>query len=139
MDFNNNQDPWQNQGHNPHQQHFGHQQPPHGQYSPYGQPFGGRSAQEINNTGQVVFSIINIVFGNWILGIIAIIFAVNSKTQPTYEAGMSHLRTAKILNIVAVVLNVVGFVVGIIVFAIWWALLLEIMGLNFTMLAFVPF
>jgi len=86
------------------------QPPPHGHYQlpphysgyyppPYGYPH--RDFFEVNNAAQIVFSVLNIIIGNWILGIIALVFAITSKSQPTYQQAMSHLRVAKVINIVS--------------------------------------
>ncbi|MCL2847204.1 MAG: hypothetical protein FWE13_00435 [Firmicutes bacterium] len=108
---------------------YSHQQPPNGfnphgyppphQHNPYGQQ--PMSAQNIDNSGQVIFSVINMVLFGFIFGLIALIFALNAKNEPTYEQGLAKLRVAKILNIVGVSIG------AVLVFAIFFIFCMAVM------------
>jgi uncharacterized membrane protein YvbJ len=62
------------------------------------------------NVGMLVFSIINTALCCWVFGIIAIIMTVLAKSADTDEDESRKLRTAKILNILGVIL---GFVISV--------------------------
>ncbi|MBE6885750.1 MAG: zinc-ribbon domain-containing protein [Ruminococcaceae bacterium] len=72
-------------------------------------------------TGQLVFSIINIVLGccslNGIMGIIALIMTIVAKNAATDEDAEKKLRVAKILNIVALVACLIGTMFAILYLA----------------------
>lgn len=66
-------------------------------------------------TGQIVFSIINILCCgsgiSAILGIIALIFAIMASSATSYEDAASKLKVAKILNIIGIVVVVLFFII----------------------------
>ena len=72
-------------------------------------------------TGQLVFSIINIVLGccslNGILGIIALIMTIVAKNAQTDEDEAKKLKVAKVLNIIALVLLILSAIGGILYLA----------------------
>ena len=110
-----------------------------------------------SNTGQIVFSIINIVLGvilcccgyglpfiSCILGIVAVVMASRASGAPTEEDARNSLRTAKILNIIGVVLLGVGVLIFSFVVmtggtALWQEVLdeLERQGYSYTLMNFI--
>jgi hypothetical protein len=66
-------------------------------------------------TGQIIFSIINILccFGS-LFGIIALIFAIMAGSAATFEEGTKKLKTAKTLNIIGIIIAVVGIIVSLV-------------------------
>ena len=84
---------------------------------------GGQIARP-SNTGQIVFSIINIVLGfilcccggfaplvSLIMGIIAVVMAARSSSAPTTQDAKNSLKTAMILNIIGVVCLGLGLII----------------------------
>lgn len=69
------------------------------------------------NTGLLVWSIISLVLCCLPLGIVALVFTINAKNAPTAEEEAKKLQTAKICNIVSLVLGVVGIILYFTVFA----------------------
>jgi len=54
-------------------------------------------------TGQIVFSVVNLVcLGGSVLGIVALIFAILATTVKTAVEAEQHLKVARILNIVGI-------------------------------------
>ena len=72
-------------------------------------------ASDINNGGQIAFSIINLICCNLVFGIIALVLAATAKNASSYEDAENKLRVAKILNIVGVVLTAVIYTIYLIV------------------------
>lgn len=68
-------------------------------------------------TGMIVMSIINIVCCGWgistILGIIALVFAIMASSETNYAEAAGKLKTAKILNIIGVVIAAIFLLVMI--------------------------
>lgn len=84
-------------------------------------PLQGQYVQAMpSSTGQIVFSIINIVccggFIGTILGVIALIFAITASSETNYDEAVRKLKTAKTLNIIGICLVILTAIVGIIVF-----------------------
>lgn len=77
--------------------------------------------QRPSSTGMIVFSVINILccgFGiSSILGIIALIFAIMSGSDPSWEESQKKLRTAKILNFIGLAFIIFSVIVSIAMFA----------------------
>jgi len=71
-------------------------------------------APKPKSTGQIIFSIINILccYGS-IFGIIALIFSIMAGSAATYEDGVKKLKTAKTLNIIGIIIAVLGIVITI--------------------------
>ena len=93
------------------------QMPPSGQVN-YAPVYAGQPKPSA--TGQIVFSIINIICCGWgissILGIIALIFSIMASSATSYEEAVSKLKTAKILNIIGIVLAAIFVIVYIVLF-----------------------
>jgi len=83
------------------------------------------------STGQTVFSIINIALGlilcccsfglsfvSMVLGIIALVFSMQSGKQLTLDEAQKKLKTAKLLNIIGVVILGVSLVICIILMSL---------------------
>ena len=107
-----------------------------------------------SNTGQIVFAIINIVLGlflcccgytpfiSFILGIVAVVMAARSSGAPTTQDAENSLRTARILNIIGVVLLGIGIIIWILLIsagtgtAFWQAFIdeLEKQGYSYTLI-----
>lgn len=88
------------------------------------------SSQPMPETsGQTIFSVVNIVLGailcccfgagfpSMVLGIIAVVFCSQAKKAASAEEAAKKLKTAKILNIIAVVLLALSLIFAIIVIA----------------------
>jgi len=93
-------------------------QPVYGSQPSYQQPYG----PPVNNTGQIVWAIINIVLGcgsciGLVLAIIALVNAVQAKSAINPQIASSKLKTANTLNIVATILAVIGIILSIILFS----------------------
>ena len=93
--------------------------------------YGGQAPLNMpSSTGQVVFSIINIVFGvllcccygisliSMVLGIIALVMAVGSSNAGSIQNAQNKLKTARVLNIVGVAALAVAVVIAIVLFAL---------------------
>lgn len=80
-----------------------YQQPP--QYNAGYQPPYGNSypASGILSTGQLVWSILNIVFCCRILGIVALVMTILAKGAPSAPEEQSKLKTAKTLNLIGTI------------------------------------
>ncbi len=78
----------------------------------YGTPMGTPPSGQ-TNTGMLVWSIINI-FLCTILGVIALIFTVTAKNEPTGEAEQKKLKTAKTLNLLATIFGALSMIISII-------------------------
>ena len=76
-----------------------------------------------SSTSQIVLAIINILCCGWgvapILGIIALVFAIMSGSATSYDEAVNKLKTAKILNIIGIVITatfilvtIVGMIIG---------------------------
>ena len=69
-------------------------------------------------TGQIVFSIINIVccgaFISTILGIIALIFAIMASSEANVDEAESKLKIAKILNIIGIMVVALMIIIWIV-------------------------
>jgi hypothetical protein len=90
-------------------------QPPQPQYAyqaPTAPPPPPLQQPKPKTTGQIIFSIINILccYGS-LFGIIALIFSIMASSSATYEDGKKKLKTAKTLNIIAIILSVLGFII----------------------------
>ena len=72
-------------------------------------------------TGQLVFSIINIVLGccglGGILGIIALIMTIVAKNAPTDAEADKKVHTAKILNIIAIIGIAISTIISVLYMA----------------------
>lgn len=70
-------------------------------------------------TGMIIMSIINIVCCGWgistILGIIALIFSIMASSETNYAEAANKLKTAKILNIIGIVLAAIFVLVYVFV------------------------
>jgi hypothetical protein len=74
----------------------------------------GRSTPAVNTqplpsaSGQIAFSIINMIFGGWwfstIFALYALSHALRAKREASYEEASRRLKTAKSYNIVAIIL-----------------------------------
>lgn len=84
-----------------------------------------------SSTGQTVFSIINIALGlilcccsfglsfvSMVLGIIALVFSMQSGKQLTLDEARKKLKTAKLLNIIGVVILGVSLIICIILMSL---------------------
>lgn len=70
-------------------------------------------------TPMIVFSIINIVCcGSFILGVIALVFALMSNSETNIQEVQRKLRISMILNIIGIVLGVILMIIGIIFFVV---------------------
>jgi hypothetical protein len=85
--------------------------------------------QRPSSTGMIVFAIVNTlccgVGFSFVLGIIALVFAIMSSSETTFEGSVQKLKTARILNfiglgfiILQVVITVI-LVIGSLFFASW--------------------
>jgi hypothetical protein len=82
-----------------------------------------------SSTGMIVFAIVNMLCCGlgvgFVLGVVALIFAIMASSEPTAAEASSKLKTAKILNfiglgfIVLQVLITVVFIIGSLFFAEW--------------------
>lgn len=93
---------------------------PQPQYqAPYQAPVQQKASGQLN-TGMLVFSIINMVLGcgtlvSFILALVALIMTIGAKDKPTAEEEAKALKTAKTLNIVALVLLIIGVIIGVVI------------------------
>jgi len=95
---------------------------PQSSQQPYSTPTPGYTAYagqaKPSATGQIVFSIINIIccggFISTILGIIALIFAIMASSETNYDEAERKLKTAKLLNIIGIVIVGLSIIVTII-------------------------
>jgi hypothetical protein len=98
------------------------QSPASGQYAfPAAPAYSASAAQpKPSSTGMIVFSIINILccgFGiSFILGIIALIFSIMANSEINYDEAKKKLSTARILNIIGVILVAIQIIIVIILF-----------------------
>lgn len=70
-----------------------------------------------SNTGQIVWSIINIILCT-VLGIIALVFSINAGNAATTEIAVKNLKTAKTLNLIGTIVGALIVVIYIIAFII---------------------
>ena len=83
---------------------------PQYQVPPFALPYG--AAQ--NNTGTVVWAIVNMVLSSGMLfGVIALVFAMTAKSAWTQQEYESKMRTAKICNIIGTVCTALVILAGI--------------------------
>ncbi|MBQ8731357.1 MAG: hypothetical protein IJY82_00820 [Oscillospiraceae bacterium] len=87
-------------------------------------------------TGQLVFSIINIVLGccscgGFIFGVISLILTIVAKNAQTDEDAAKKLKIAKILNIIGIIVTVVGLILTLGLNGL--SFLLTILGLGMDM------
>lgn len=77
-----------------------------------------------NNTNMLIWSIVNIIFCNQILGIIALVFTLKAQNPKTNTEWVQNNKIAKILNIIAtslggiVIIGVIAYILIVFVFAI---------------------
>ncbi len=89
--------------------------------APTVQAYSQNPTEKPNATSMIVFSIINIVCcGNFIFGVIALVFSLMASNDNDYNEARNKLRTAKILNIIGLVISAILFIIVaiIIVFVI---------------------
>ena len=89
---------------------YGGYQPPY--FSPYNQPPPPPQAPaRPGAVGQIVFAALAINFGMWLffLGIIALVNAITSRNEPTYELALAKLNRARALSLVAVIVGPISF------------------------------
>jgi hypothetical protein len=68
-------------------------------------------------TGQIVFSVINIVcLGGSLFGIVALVFAILATTARAVEEALRYLKIARVLNLVGIGLAAFAFVVTVLCF-----------------------
>lgn len=84
-------------------------------------PVTGNYGQAIPSaTGQIVFSIVNIVccggFVGTVLGVIALIFAIMAGSDTNYDEAERKLKTAKTLNIIGICIAALFLIIGIVIF-----------------------
>lgn len=96
---------------------YGNYRPPYN--VPYGNGYGNIPTREMN-IGMLIFSIINIVFGGRIFGLIALVFTISARSKPTAELEANNLKIAKILNIIGVVCAVISSIA--VYFIVLWLL-----------------
>jgi hypothetical protein len=79
-------------------------------------------SQRPSSTGMIVFAIINMVCCasgiSFILGLIALIFAIMSGSEANIDESRKKLKIAKILNFVGLAFVILSIIVGIVFFAL---------------------
>ena len=76
------------------------------------------SPAQVNNTGMIVWSIINLILCCLPLGIVGLIFSINAKNQPTYEQAQEHLKKAKTWNLVGTIVGAVVEIIAVIIYVV---------------------
>ncbi|MHB1483327.1 MAG: CD225/dispanin family protein [Saccharofermentanales bacterium] len=70
-----------------------------------------------SSTSMIVFAVINILCcGSFILGVIALVFALMSNSETDIAEAQRKLRIAKTLNIIGIILGVIKVIIAIIFF-----------------------
>lgn len=85
--------------------------------NPYHNPLDPPPANT-DNTNMIVWSVLNLIFCNQILGIIALVFALKAKNPRSNSEWESNNKVAKILNIIATALGALA-VVGVIIYILF--------------------
>lgn len=70
-----------------------------------------------SSTSMIVFAAINILCcGSFILGVIALVFALMSNSENDIQEAQRKLRIAKTLNIIGIIIGVIKVIIAIILF-----------------------